>query len=70
MLSDLTDYPEFWEDVSNGDIEKEVDNIFENSMYQLNYTNIDSVMELDISLCKNEIVKYIKRLLNEKISDL
>ncbi len=70
MLTDCTSYPEFWRDVSNGDIEEEVDKIFEDSTYELSYSNTDWDTELDISLCKKKIVQYIKELLNEKVSDI
>ena len=65
MLSDLTDYPEFWEDVSNGDIEKEVDNIFEKCTTQDFYSNTEWNEELNIGCCKKELVMYINKLLDD-----
>ena len=53
--------PEFWKDVNNGDVEEEVDRIFDESLYCLR----DEEYELDTKLCKKRIVEYIKQLINE-----
>ena len=65
MLTDCTSYPKFWKDVSNGDIEKEVEKIFKDSTYQDMYNNTDCTEELDIPYCKIAIIEYINKLLDE-----
>jgi len=69
-MEGITNNPEFWKDVSNGDVEEEVNKIFQDCTEQYHYSNTDWDEELNIPVCKKKIVEYIKQLLNEKISDL
>jgi len=69
-MEGVTNNPEFWRDVSNGDIEEQVDKIFRDSSYREHYNNVEWDDILNIPVCKKKIVEYIKQLLNEKISDL
>lgn len=70
ILADVANSPEFWRDVSNGDVEEQVDKIFRDSSYREHYNNVEWDDILNIPVCKKKIVEYIKQLLNEKISDL
>lgn len=59
-------YPEFWKDVNNGDVEEEVDRIFDESLYSIREgIGGEKEYELDTRLCKKRIVEYIKQMLNE-----
>ena len=65
LYSDCANYPEFWRDASNGDIEEEVDAIFEKCTTQDFYSNTEWNEELNIGCCKKEIVRFINKLLDE-----
>ena len=67
ILADVANSPEFWRNVSYGDVEEEVDKIFDESLYSIREgIGGEGEYELDTPYCKKKIVQYIKQLLSEQ----